>query len=97
MEENASGNFTPLPIKMGDGWGLDTSHALPHLDALLAHSAEVISERAGRIHSVIQRPFLRAMQFPSDNEKYPAFLDFISSSEVPSVAMKHLKTIPVFS
>lgn len=97
LAENAGGHFTPPPIRMVDGWALDTSGTLPHLEALLAQTAEVIGERAGRLHSFIQRPFLRAMQFPSDHEKYPAFLDFVCSSAVLSVAMAHLQTIPVIS
>jgi hypothetical protein len=45
----------------------------------------------------VQYPFLRSLLFPGDLEKYPAFLDFILSSEVLAMAMDYLQTVPVFS
>jgi len=97
LNENNQGAFTPSGIRMVDGWALDTSRTLPHLDALLAQAAEVINERGGRRHSGTQYPFLRSLLFPGDFEKYPAFLDFVLSSEVLAVAMDYLKTVPIFS
>ncbi len=97
LAENAGSRKAGPKRTMKDGWLLDTSGTLPHLDALLEQSAEVIRERGGKHHADIQYPFLRSLLFPGDLDKYPAFLDFIVSSEVLDTAMDYLKTIPVIS
>lgn len=97
LAENAGGSFKPTGNQMVDGWAIDTSRTLPHLEELLAETGEVIKERGGRHHSDVQYPFLRSLLFPGDLEKYPSFLNFILSSEILSVAMDYMKTIPVFS
>lgn len=97
LRENAGDSFRETGIKMEDGWALDASRTLPHLDALLDQASEVIKERGGRHHADTQYPFLRSLLFPGDLEKYPAFLDFILSSEVLAIGMDYMKTIPVFS
>lgn len=97
LAEN-SGSFQRGPKRaMQDGWLLDTSGSLPHLGELLEQSAEVIRDRGGKHHADIQYPFLRSLLFPGDLEKYPAFLDFIVSSDVLEPAMDHLGTIPMLS
>ena len=54
LQENGDPSFSPAKprLKMKDGWALDTSRSLPHLDRLLAESSEVIEERGeiGRAH-----------------------------------------------
>jgi hypothetical protein len=95
-ENGAPDDFKPR-IVMKDGWALDTSQSLPHLDALLEQAGEMIKERGGKKHSDVQQPFLRNLMFPGDMEKYPALLDFITSSEVLGTVMEYLGTVPVFS
>jgi hypothetical protein len=97
LDENSGGSFKPTGIQMADGWALDTSRTLPHLEALLAETDEVIKEKGGRQHADIQYPFLRSLLFPGDLERYPSYLNFVLSSEVLSVGMDYMKTIPIFS
>jgi hypothetical protein len=87
----------PPKVVMRDGWALDDSMTLPHIDRVLEQASEIIAERGGRKHSGIQQPFLRSMLFPGDLEKYPALLDFVLSPEVLAIAANHLQTVPVLS
>ena len=99
LQENGGPSFSPAKprLKMKDGWALDTSRSLPHLDRLLTESSEVIEERGGRNYPGAQQPFLRGLLFPGDLEKYPSFLDFILSSELLATVIDYLGTIPVLS
>jgi hypothetical protein len=84
-------------ITLEDGWAIDTSMSLPHLDRLLDEAGQVVRDRGGRIHSDIQRPYFRNLMFPEDLGKYPSWLDFITSSEILATVTRYLKTIPVLS
>jgi hypothetical protein len=96
--ENAGPGFGQRPkIELNDGWAMDTSQSLPGLDRLLDEAGQVARERAGRIHSDIQRPYFRSLIFPDDIKKYPSWLDFITSSEILETVARYLKTIPVLS
>ena len=96
--ENAGPGFRQhRKIELNDGWALDTSQSLPGLDRLLDEAGQVARERAGRIHSDIQRPYFRSLIFPDDIKKYPSWLDFITSSEILEAVTHYLKTIPVLS
>ncbi|PYI95047.1 MAG: hypothetical protein DME98_17925 [Verrucomicrobia bacterium] len=96
--ENAGPGFGQhRKIELNDGWALDTSQSLPGLDRLLDEAGQVARERAGRIHSDIQRPYFRSLIFPDDIKKYPSWLDFITSSEILEAVTHYLKTIPVLS
>ena len=96
--ENAGPGFGQhRKIELNDGWALDTSQSLPGLDRLLDEAGQVARERAGRIHSDIQRPYFRSLIFPDDIKKYPSWLDFITSSEILETVARYLKTIPVLS
>src|SRR5205823_7584513 len=67
------------------------------LDRLIEETGEIIRERGGRKHSDIQYPFLRSLLFPGDLKKYPAFLDFVTSTELLATVIDYLGTIPVLS
>ena len=96
--ENAGPGFGQHPkTVLNDGWAMDTSQSLPGLDRLLDEAGQVVRERAGKIHSDIQRPYFRNLIFPEDIHKYPSWLDFITSSEILATVTNYLKTIPVLS
>src|SRR5205823_13412863 len=80
LQENGGDLTFPPKLRMKDGWVLDSSHSLPHLDRLIEEAGEIIRERGGRKHSDIQYPFLRSLLFPGVLKKYSAFLDFVTSS-----------------
>jgi hypothetical protein len=94
-----NGPFKCPPIEMRDGWALDTSMSLPSLDRVLAESDCIINERAGVRTSAVgrYRSYFQNMWTPQDAEKYPAFLDFATSTDVLSVVSSALQCIPALS
>jgi hypothetical protein len=88
-----------LQHKLKDGWALDTSISLPHLDRVLEDSEKTIAERGGKRTSPTgaYRSYFQDIWMPSDLEKYPSFLDFASSSDVLSAVSKCLGFIPALS
>lgn len=101
FDELISENGQPRgPIaEMRDGWAIDTSCSLPHLDEVLSDSEEIISERAGvRATSTgTYRSYFQDVWEVEDAQRYPSFLKFVSSSDVLAVICNHMKTIPVLS
>jgi hypothetical protein len=96
LRENG-GDPSRHPMVLRDGWALDTSMSLPHLEELLRDANKIVDERGGKRHSDIQQPFLRSLLFPGDMEKYPSLVNFITSSEVLATVMDYMKTVPVLS
>ncbi len=85
-------------VQMNDGWALDTSMTLPHLDRVLNDSREIISERAGqRLPGEVYRSYFQDVWTPQDVEKYPSIMDFTTSSDVIAVAADYLQCIPALS
>lgn len=95
LEENG-GIGENVPV-ISDGWVIDRSKSLPHLDELLHETGKIIDERGGRAHSHLQKIFLRSMLFPGDIEQNPSILDFVTSSPVLKSAADHLGTVPLLS
>src|SRR6266404_7226373 len=97
LEEN--GGLSRPPIEMKDGWALDTSMSLPHLDRVLEDSDKIIAERSGERRSSkgAYRSYFQDVWAPADLERYPSFLDFATSSEVLAVVSGHLQCISVLS
>src|SRR5207248_3829183 len=91
LEEN--GRLSRPPIEMKDGWALDTSMSLPHLDRVLEDSEEIISERSGQRRSSkgAYLSFFQNVWTEADLMKYPSFLDFVTSSDVLSVVSHYLQ------
>lgn len=87
----------PPKVVMKDGWAIDESMTLPHLDRLLEEAGEVVRERAGKIHSDVQRPYFRNLMFYEDLAKYPSWIDFATSSDLLATVIHYLQTIPVMS
>jgi len=97
LEEN--GGLSRPPIEMKDGWAIDTSMSLPHLDRVLDDSEKIIAERCGQRTSSTgaYRSYFQNLGTPEDLERYPAFLDFATSSDVLSVVSHYLQCIPALS
>ncbi len=98
LEEN--GGLSRPPIEMKDGWALDTSMSLPHLDRVLEDSDKIIAERSGERRSSkgAYRSYTQDICTPEDSERYPSsFLDFATSSDVLSVVSHYLQCIPALS
>lgn len=87
------------PIELHDGWAVDSSMALPHLDRILNDAETIIAERSGVRRSTqgTYRSYFQDVWTPDDLERFPSFLDFATSSELLSTVAHYLKSIPVLS
>ena len=65
-----------------DGWVLDDSGTLPHLDRVVADMEEVIAERGGKRWEDVRKIFLQNILAPDDHIRYASVLDFVTSPEV---------------
>jgi hypothetical protein len=97
LDENGQSSRPALELK--DGWVIDTSMTLPHLDRILEDSDKIIAERAGECRSTkgAYRSYFQDVWTPQDLEKYPSFLDFATSSELLATVSHYLKSIPALS
>jgi hypothetical protein len=98
LREN--GGTTRPVLEMKDGWALDRSMSLPHLDALLELSDEIFAHRAGQRTSGpgAYRSFFQDVWHPAtDPVDYPAFLDFATSSDLVATVADYLGCIPALS
>jgi len=85
-------------LRMEDGFLVDDSLALPHLDALLEQADEIIAERGGQAPADDRyRAFFRNLVKVEDLARWPALLDFVSSPELIGVAADYLGFIPALS
>jgi hypothetical protein len=85
-------------VRMEDGFALDTSGSLPHLDEVLAAADEVIAARAGEgAVDDRYRAFFRNLMGIEDHARWPQFLDFITSAGVIETAADYLGFIPALS
>lgn len=97
IDEN--GPIVQTPVAMNDGWGLDESMTLPHLDRVLEDSKRIIAERSGMRRSApgTYRSYFQDVWTAEDLERYPSFLDFATSSELLSVVAGYLGCVPALS
>jgi hypothetical protein len=72
LEEN--GSLTRPTIEIKDGWALDTSMSLPHLDRVLEDSEKIITERSGERRSSkgAYRSYFQDVWTSEDLERYPS-------------------------
>ncbi len=83
---------------MRDGWHIDTSMSLPHLERVLEDSEKIIHDRSGRRHaSAPYRSWFQDMWTAELVQEFPSFLDFATSSDILAVVSRYLETIPLLS
>lgn len=98
LEENGAPSAAPLAL--ADGWALDETMSLPHLDRILESSERIIAERGGKRSSEqgTYRSYFQDMWRPaSDPVEYPEFVDFSTSSELIQTVACYLESIPALS
>lgn len=83
-------------IEIDEGFALDESRSLPHLERLLDEMDEVIEERGGRNWNA-HRPFLQDILGADGVVRYPSLLDFATSSEVVAPIARHFGYVPHLS
>ena len=84
---------TALP-RLEDGFAIDLSRQLPHLDRVLSDAAKIIGENR---NPPVKKDYLINHLMPADFNTYPSFLDFATSDEMTAVAAEYLQMIPVLS
>lgn len=98
LDENGAPQRSAIQLK--DGWAIDTSHSLPHLGRVLEEADRIVAERAGKRLSAqgAYRSFFQDMWNPAEDPlKYPAFLDFATSSELLATVAHYIGSIPALS
>ena len=95
IEEN--GLPRNLPNTMSDGWALDTSRSLPHLQQLLEDTSKIIEESGEIRRPAYGKVFFLDIMKPRFLEKYPSIWDFANSSEVLAAVAEHCGFVPCLS
>ena len=80
-------------IEMKDGFAIDTSRSLPHLEPLLAAGEQMIAEYGGVEH-YMDKPFLQDISPKDAIVDHPVLLDFVTSSEVIAAAAPTFGFVP---
>jgi hypothetical protein len=88
-----NGGVPARRIEMQDGFAIDDSRSLPHLDAMLADGERLIEQYAGRQWQ-LEKPFLQDISPDDAIDRYPSLLDFITSSEVVAAAAPCFGYVP---
>ena len=100
FEELLDGNGWPNGrerLQLDDGFVLDTSHSLPHLDRLIEEMDAVIDERGLQKWEDLGKPYLQNI-LPEDAPlRYPSLVDFGTSSRVMAVVTPSYGYGPHFS
>ena len=95
FEELLAGNggVPAEPIVLNDGFAIDRSRALPHLEEAMAAGAALIEEYGGRRWEH-EKPYLQNINPEEAIERYPALIDFIASSEMLAAVAPTFGYIP---
>jgi hypothetical protein len=84
-------------LRMIDGWAMDKTHSLPHLDRLLADAQQIIRDRGGVARCGGERAFFQQIVNDESIGRYPSILQFATSTEVLQTVMDYMQIIPVLS
>jgi hypothetical protein len=82
LEMLAAARGTTEGLRPGDGYLVDSSHSLPHLNEVIADMETVIAERGGQRWEDVRKIFLQNILAPGDHLRYGSLLDFVTSPEV---------------
>lgn len=81
-------------IEMHDGFAIDASGTLPHLDALIADGEEMIELYSDRQWE-FTKPYLQDISPEEAMDTHPALLDFVTSSDVVAAVSPTFGYVPV--
>jgi len=95
LQENGA-PVTPR-VELRDGFAIDTSHSLPHLDRMLADAQAVIAERGGAIRGGGARQHFQQILTDEYIARFPSILDFATSSDVLQSVVGYLGFLPALS
>ena len=83
--------------RMKDGWALDTSRLLPHIDQLIEESQQIIKERGGVHRGGGERSFFQQILTDEHIARFPSILNFATSTDVLRTVIDYMKMIPTLS
>lgn len=89
----SDGGLPAAPVEMRDGFALDESRSLPHLDALIADGEDLIEHHAGQRWE-LTKPYLQDISPESAMDTHSSLLDFITSPEVVATVAPTFGYIP---
>jgi len=95
FEENEPIGHNPGRIE--NGWVIDSSGRLPHLDRLIEECGRVIDERAGVIRGGGTRGYFQQLLNDSHMHRFPSILDFATSSDILRPIVDYLGFLPALS
>jgi hypothetical protein len=84
-------------VLLSDGWAMDRSRSLPHLEQLLADAQEMIRERGEVARRNGKRAFFQQIITDAQIARYPSVLDFATSTEVLQTVIGTMRLIPLLS
>jgi hypothetical protein len=84
-------------IELEDGWAIDTSRSLPHLDRMIEDAQVVIGERSGTARGGGSRQHFQQLVTDEHIARVPSILDFATSSDVLQSVIGYLGFIPTLS
>lgn len=84
-------------ITLEDGFALDTSNTLPHLDRLLEEMSSVIEERGLQKWEDLGKPFLQNILPDDAPVRYPSLVHFGTSSQIVAAVAPVFGYIPHLS
>ena len=84
-------------VHIEDGYAIDRSGTLPHLDRLMEEGGQIIDRIAERGRSDTQRPYFRNLLFPGDAREYRSIMDFATSSAMLKTVGDYMGQIPMMS
>lgn len=90
---DGAGGLSVPPIVMEDGFAIDRSGSLPHLEALLEAGERIIAERAGTQWE-LDKPYLQDISAERAMDDEPALLDFVCSPDVIAAVTPTFGYIP---
>jgi hypothetical protein len=84
-------------IELRDGFAIDTSRALPHLERMIEDAQHVIEERRGVVRGGGSRQHFQQLMTDEFLARYPSILDFATSSDVLQSVIGYLGFVPALS
>lgn len=85
----------PYSTRIADGWAVDGSGTLPHLDTVIAACEAVVAEN--RTPRQRRKDFMSNLLALEHFRRYPQFLDFATSPEIVGIIADYLGFVPVLS
>lgn len=92
-----NGPAAPAHVTLKDGWALDTTRSLPHLDEVLRDSEAIIQKRGGVNRGGGNRSFFQQLLSDDVLEEYPSILNFATSNAILRPILDYLGFIPTMS